>query len=172
MVYVIISVAPEHARARKMPVWSQFLMIEHARIFIFEHARARSMLDFFILDAIQPLKIDKFLVKCPGKSSIMKNFSMLEHARAQIWVFKHARACSLLDYFILDATLVRIQSTMNLWSSYSWEKTIFKSRQHFTPWESQSEIQANDISHSRTEIFGTSPRLEKSLLRCTPQLYV
>ena len=30
---------------------------------------------------------------------------MLEHARAQIFIFEHARARSMLDYFILDVTL-------------------------------------------------------------------
>ena len=39
---LLSSVAPEHTRARKMPVRSQFLMLEHAP--------ARSMLNFLILD--------------------------------------------------------------------------------------------------------------------------
>ena len=30
---------------------------------------------------------------------------MLVHARAQIFIFEHARARSMLDFFILDATL-------------------------------------------------------------------
>ena len=30
---------------------------------------------------------------------------MLEHARARIFIFEHARARSMLDFFILDATL-------------------------------------------------------------------
>ena len=30
---------------------------------------------------------------------------MLEHARAQIFIFEHARARSMLNFFILDATL-------------------------------------------------------------------
>ena len=33
--YISTSVAPEHARARKMPVRSQFLMLEHTRCSIF-----------------------------------------------------------------------------------------------------------------------------------------
>ena len=32
---------------------------------------------------------------------------MLEHARAQIFIFDHARARSMLDFFILDATLYK-----------------------------------------------------------------
>ena len=40
-----ISVAPEHARARKMPVRSQFLMIEHARCSNFHFWACSSPLD-------------------------------------------------------------------------------------------------------------------------------
>ena len=46
------SVAPEHAWARKMPVRSQFLMLEHTRCSI-----------FLMLDANEPLKIGKFWQK-------------------------------------------------------------------------------------------------------------
>ena len=66
------------------------------------------MLDFLMLDANEPLKIGKnsaFSVKYPGKSSIMKNFLMLEHAQARIFILEHARARSRLDFFILGATL-------------------------------------------------------------------
>ena len=97
-----------------------------ARIFIFEHARARSMLDFLILDTNQLLKIGKFWQKqsifsqIPGQKLDHVEFS---NARAcsssnfdfqacstllstRIFIFEHARARSMLDFFMLDATLL------------------------------------------------------------------
>ena len=38
---------------------------------------------------------------------------MLEHARARIFIFEHARARSMLDYFILDATLAMVEMNYN-----------------------------------------------------------
>ena len=48
---------------------------------------------------------------------------MLEHARARILLFEHARARSMLDFFILDATLenrvVLIQRPQNGLDTYT-----------------------------------------------------
>ena len=38
---------------------------------------------------------------------------MLEHAQARIFILEHARARSMLDFFILDATLLVIRKLLH-----------------------------------------------------------
>ena len=53
----------------------------------------------------------------------MQNFLMLEHAQARNFIFEHARARSMLDYFILDATLAMVE--MNYNEGLKWIVKIF-----------------------------------------------
>ena len=53
-----ISVAPEHARARKMPVWSIFLMLEYAQCLNFHFLTCSSPLDARFFNALNKQAFD------------------------------------------------------------------------------------------------------------------
>ena len=57
---------------------------------------------------------------------------MLEHARARILIFKHAQARSMLDFFILDATLPTILARRLLAAVMKlWRKSNLKGNSHY-----------------------------------------
>jgi len=77
-------------------------------------------------------KNSAFSVKYPGKSSIMQNFLMLEDARAQNFIFEHAGARLMLEFFILDATL--FLTNLDCAAKIEEETPLFYIYQMYPPW--------------------------------------
>ena len=134
---VIISVAPEHARAWKMPIRSQFLMLTHAWCSNLNFWTCLSPLDARFYNTRCKLafenrhilaKIVHFQANTREKPQSCRIFLMLNQACSSpmfdfqpcwsllstgIFIFEQAWARSILDFFIVAATLLVIMIVGN-----------------------------------------------------------